>query len=312
VDRDGSGGWALPGAIAGAPAWQVASGLVLLALLVRVGAERLGHELEGFVVTFDDISALVVAQRTAAWADVARRIAHEIKNPLTPIQLSAERLRRKYLKQLGPEDGEVLDRATNTIVQQVDAMKQMVNAFSEYARAPDMDIASMDLDKLAHEVVDLYRGQKSNIRIELMTDKQLPLIEADLGRIGQILHNLLRNAIEALESSDDGLIEVTIENAQFNGVDVVELTVVDNGPGFQSGSVSQIFDPYVTTKPKGTGLGLAVVKKLVEEHAGIIDADNREEGGAVMRIRLPIDEAAREAMIAMSPGRAEIHREKRA
>jgi nitrogen fixation/metabolism regulation signal transduction histidine kinase len=264
----------------------------------------------GFVVVFDDITALLQAQRDAAWGEVARRLAHEIKNPLTPIQLSAERLRRKYLKTLSDDDAQVLDRATHTIVQQVEAMKEMVNAFSDYARAPDIDLHLFSIDKLVHEVVDLYRAQESGIEIILKTDSDLPEVEADVGRIRQILHNLIRNAIEALEHTTDGCIEVSVSAAEVLEVEVVEIVVADNGPGFHTGPVSQVFDPYVTTKPKGTGLGLAIVKKLVEEHAGTIQAENRKEGGAVIRIELPIDEAAREKMMTKLPGRAEIRRER--
>ena len=264
----------------------------------------------GFVVVFDDITALLQAQRDAAWGEVARRLAHEIKNPLTPIQLSAERLRRKYLKTLSDDDAQVLDRATHTIVQQVEAMKEMVNAFSDYARAPDIDLHLFSIDKLVHEVVDLYRAQESGIEIILKTDSDLPEVEADVGRIRQILHNLIRNAIEALEHTTDGCIEVSVSAAEVLEVEVVEIVVADNGPGFHTGPVSQVFDPYVTTKPKGTGLGLAIVKKLVEEHAGTIQAENRKEGGAVIRIELPIDEAAREIMMTKLPGRAEIRRER--
>jgi len=264
----------------------------------------------GFVVVFDDITALLQAQRDAAWGEVARRLAHEIKNPLTPIQLSAERLRRKYLHTLDPGEADVLDRATHTIVQQVEAMKEMVNAFSDYARAPDMDMERFDLDVLVHEVVDLYRAQESDVNIVLKTDSDLPELEADAGRIRQILHNLIRNAIEALEGSTNGLIEVTVGRTEVLETEAVEIVVADNGPGFHTGSVSEVFDPYVTTKPKGTGLGLAIVKKLVEEHAGTIDAENREDGGAIIRITLPVDEAAREAMIAMMPGRVEQRRER--
>jgi len=267
------------------------------------------HE-TGFVVVFDDITALLQAQRDAAWGEVARRLAHEIKNPLTPIQLSAERLRRKYLHTMDEDEAQVLDRATHTIVQQVEAMKEMVNAFSDYARAPDMDIDRFDLDQLAQEVVDLYRSQESNIRIVLKSGSKLPELEADAGRIRQILHNLLRNSAEALENTDEGLIEVTIGSTEIREIEFIEIVVADNGPGFQTGSVSQVFDPYVTTKPKGTGLGLAIVKKLVEEHAGTIEAENREDGGAIIRIKLPVDDSAREAIFAMLPGRTEQRRER--
>lgn len=267
----------------------------------------------GFVIVFDDITALLQAQRDAAWGEVARRLAHEIKNPLTPIQLSAERLRRKYLHTMSREEAQILDRATHTIVQQVEAMKEMVNAFSDYARAPDMDIAPFSLEKLAHEVVDLYRAQESGIEIKVHTEPDLPTVAADIGRIRQILHNLIRNSIEALESSRDGRIDVSARGARFQGIDMVEVVVEDNGPGFQSGAIGQIFDPYVTTKPRGTGLGLAIVKKLVEEHAGTIEAENREprgKSGAIIRIRLPVNESAREAMIAMLPRRTEKRRER--
>ena len=267
------------------------------------------HE-PGFVIVFDDITGLLQAQRDAAWGEVARRLAHEIKNPLTPIQLSAERMRRKYLGELPNDDAQILDRATHTIVQQVEAMKEMVNAFSEYARAPDIDISRFSIDELVHEVVDLYRAQERQVNIVLTIDSSLPDIEADVGRMRQILHNLLRNAIEALENSDDGRIDVIVHAADYQDVAMIEIVVEDNGPGFQTGSLTQVFDPYVTTKPKGTGLGLAIVKKLVEEHAGTIDAENRDAGGATIRIRLPVDEAAREAMFAVLPGRAEKRRER--
>ncbi len=262
----------------------------------------------GYVIVFDDITALLQAQRDAAWGEVARRLAHEIKNPLTPIQLSAERLRRKYLDSMDEEEAQVLDRATHTIVQQVEAMKEMVNAFSDYARAPDMDIGSFDLDKLAHEIVDLYRAQESDVELILVSDPTMPLVEGDMGRVRQILHNLIRNAVEALEGMQDGRIDVQIGAAEIDDVQMVQIRVEDNGPGFKAGSVSQIFDPYVTTKPKGTGLGLAIVKKLVEEHVGSIRASNRSDGGAMISIRLPLNEAAREMIIARAPGRAEKRR----
>ncbi len=263
----------------------------------------------GYVIVFDDITALLQAQRDAAWGEVARRLAHEIKNPLTPIQLSAERMRRKYLDSMEHDEAQILDRATHTIVQQVEAMKEMVNAFSDYARAPDMDISRFDLDKLAGEVVDLYRAQESRVRIVLTSDPTMPPVEADKGRVRQMLHNLIRNAVEALENIDDGRIDVQIGAAEIDEVEIVQIRVEDNGPGFQSDKVDQIFDPYVTTKSKGTGLGLAIVKKLVEEHVGTIRAQNRSGGGALISIRLPLNEAARELMIAKAPGRIENRRE---
>jgi two-component system, NtrC family, nitrogen regulation sensor histidine kinase NtrY len=264
----------------------------------------------GYVIVFDDITALLQAQRDAAWGEVARRLAHEIKNPLTPIQLSAERMRHKYLDSMSEEDAQILDRATHTIVQQVEAMKEMVNAFSDYARAPDMDLGRFDLDKLVHEVVDLYRAKDSGVEIVVTSDPTIPLIDADIGRVRQILHNLARNAIEALENTKDGRIDVHVSTAEIEGVEMALIKVEDNGPGFRTGSVSQVFDPYVTTKPKGTGLGLAIVKKLVEEHVGTIRAENRKDGGAMISIRLPLNEAAREAMIARAPRRSEKRRER--
>jgi nitrogen fixation/metabolism regulation signal transduction histidine kinase len=165
------------------------------------------------------------------------------------------------------------------------------------------------MDKLVHEVVDLYRAQESRVQIVLTSDPEMPRLDADVGRVRQILHNLIRNAIEALEHTEDARVDVHVSVAQINGVDFMRIQVEDNGPGFKSGAVDQVFDPYVTTKPKGTGLGLAIVKKLVEEHVGSIRAENRKEGGALVSIRLPLTEEARELMIAKSPGRTEQRRE---
>lgn len=263
----------------------------------------------GYVIVFDDITALLQAQRDSAWGEVARRLAHEIKNPLTPIQLSAERMRRKYLGAMNKEDAEILDRATHTIVQQVEAMKEMVNAFSDYARAPDMDVGQFSMDGLVSEVVDMYRAQASGVEIILTSDPSMPMIEADIGRVRQILHNLVRNSIEALENTENGQIDVHVSVAEIDYIDVMQIKVEDNGPGFDESSLTQVFDPYVTSKAKGTGLGLAIVKKLVEEHVGSIRAYNRSSGGAVISIRLPLTEAAREAIIAQAPARAEQRRE---
>jgi len=251
----------------------------------------------GFVIVFDDITALLQAQRDAAWGEVARRLAHEIKNPLTPIQLSAERIRRKLLGSMSEGEAQMLDRATHTIVQQVEAMKEMVNAFSEYARAPEMDVSRFDLNQLIAEVAELYRaGLREAGRIarpKLKLDPALTEIEADRGRLRQILHNLLANAIEALEGAKDPEIRVETRLVERPEGRLAEITVEDNGPGFRPDVIGQVFDPYVTTKPKGTGLGLAIVKKIVEEHGGRIEADNARTGGARVRIELPLTAGVR-------------------
>jgi nitrogen fixation/metabolism regulation signal transduction histidine kinase len=249
----------------------------------------------GVVLVFDDITTLLQAQRDAAWGEVARRLAHEIKNPLTPIQLSAERMRRKFLGQMNAQDAQILERATTTIVAQVDAMKQMVNAFSEYARAPDMHFSRFDLNQLITEVADLYRAQASSAELKLLLDLQLPSISADRMRIRQILNNLVTNSLEALEGRTDACIEIETHVAEEGPKHIasVAIVVTDNGPGFQRDLIGTVFDPYVTSKPKGTGLGLAIVKKIVEEHGGRIEADNRRSGGARVRILLPLGDSAR-------------------
>jgi nitrogen fixation/metabolism regulation signal transduction histidine kinase len=253
----------------------------------------------GFVIVFDDITALVQAQRDAAWGEVARRLAHEIKNPLTPIQLSAERIRRKLLGSMNEAEAQMLDRATHTIVQQVEAMKEMVNAFSEYARAPEMDVSRFDLNQLIGEVAELYRAQLRGGRPRLQFDPALTEIEADRGRMRQIIHNLLANAIEALEGSQDPQIRVETRLVERATGPLAEIVVEDNGPGFRPDVIGQVFDPYVTTKSKGTGLGLAIVKKIVEEHGGRIEADNARNGGARVRIELPLAATVRSG----GPGR---------
>ena len=248
----------------------------------------------GHVLVFDDITVMLQAQREAAWGEVARRLAHEIKNPLTPIRLSAERLRHKLLPSLTEEkDTQILERATETIVQQVEAMKEMVNAFSEYARAPRLEMSTVDLNRLVTEVAELYRAQDPQRRVHLGLDLDVGLghVVADAGRLRQLLHNLLKNSLEALESLEHGgEIKVRTQLRQRGGEDVAEITVEDNGPGFHREMIGQVFDPYVTTKAKGTGLGLAIVRKIVEEHGGHIEADNRAEGGARVCIELPLTE----------------------
>jgi PAS domain S-box-containing protein len=263
----------------------------------------------GVVLVFDDITALLQAQRDAAWGEVARRLAHEIKNPLTPIQLSAERMRRKFLGSMNAQDAQILERATHTIVAQVDAMKQMVNAFSEYARAPDMHFTRFDLNQLVTEVVDLYRVQDNAVELIVSLDSQLPEILADRVRIRQILNNLITNSFEALEGKMSGGIEILTQFAEDGGKPVASILVTDNGPGFQKDLIGTVFDPYVTSKPKGTGLGLAIVKKIVEEHGGRIEADNPRLGGARVRILLPLGESGR-SLGTREPRKGEQRRER--
>ena len=274
---------------------------VLMCACTPLGVE--GGE-RGYVIVFDDITALLQAQRDAAWGEVARRLAHEIKNPLTPIQLSAERMRRKLIAHMSPQDAQLLERSTDTIVQQVETMKQMVNAFSEYARAPDMNVTGFSLNELVAEVVELYRSPDSRAQIRLHLDPQLGIIEADRGRVRQILNNLLVNALEALDghdardqAADQPVVDISTRLQQpptaewAHGV----VTVCDNGPGFARELIGRVFDPYVTSKPRGTGLGLAIVKKIVEEHGGRIEAENRPEGGASVRVTLPLRDSTRAA-----------------
>jgi PAS domain S-box-containing protein len=263
----------------------------------------------GAVLVFDDITTLLQAQRDAAWGEVARRLAHEIKNPLTPIQLSAERMRRKFLGSMNAQDAQILERATHTIVAQVDAMKQMVNAFSEYARAPDMHFTRFDLNQLVTEVVDLYRVQDNSVDLVVSQDPQLPEIAADRVRIRQILNNLITNSFEALEGKMAGGIEILTQLTEDGGKPVASILVTDNGPGFQKDLIGTVFDPYVTSKPKGTGLGLAIVKKIVEEHGGRIEADNPRLGGARVRILLPLGESGR-SLGAREPRKGEQRRER--
>jgi PAS domain S-box-containing protein len=237
----------------------------------------------GHVLVFDDVTELVKAQRDAAWGEVARRLAHEIKNPLTPIQLSAERLRRKYLKQMAPADAEVLDRATHTIVQQVEAMKAMVNDFSDYAKPSKLQVKPVEVDRLLAEVKTLYEGGPQ--RVVLRADAAGLVIEADPVRLRQVLHNLIKNALESAGSS--GRIEVSSSTGTEEGSEFVEIAVTDSGPGFDPAVIGQVFEPYVTTKTKGTGLGLAIVKRIVSEHGGMIRAENPADGGGRVVFRLP-------------------------
>jgi nitrogen fixation/metabolism regulation signal transduction histidine kinase len=254
-------------------------------LLVRGTRLPTGGE-SGHVVVFDDITTLLQAQRDAAWGEVARRLAHEIKNPLTPIMLSAERLEHKLAAKLAEEDAEMLRRATHTIVGQVAAMKSMVDEFSEYARSPALNLAPLDLVKLVRDVLALYESHGFQIRMEPAEDS--PPVLGDATMLRQVLHNLLKNAQDALEGWKDARIRVKISPE--NGM--VRLDVCDNGPGFPPDLIARAFEPYVTSKRHGTGLGLAIVKKIVEEHKGYIRIENHPQGGTCVSLTLPTAKGA--------------------
>ncbi len=269
----------------------------------------------GFVVVFDDVTTMVQAQRDAAWGEVARRLAHEIKNPLTPIQLSAERLQHKLSAKLNTADATMLQRATDTIVNQVSAMKTMVNEFSEYARAPSANLTRLNINQLIRDVAALYEiardenARDENARDEMIdADKSalnqasdsvhikydlmpnMPDILGDATMLRQVLHNLMQNAQDALIPSDGSPAihhpEILVQTS-FNE-STIKLVVKDNGQGFPAAIISHAYEPYVTTKAHGTGLGLAIVKKMVDEHAGQIKIENNPAGGASVTIILPL------------------------
>jgi nitrogen fixation/metabolism regulation signal transduction histidine kinase len=251
--------------------------ILLRATRIPVGAGN------GFVVVFDDVTTMAQIQRDAAWAEVARRLAHEIKNPLTPIQLSAERLQHKLYSKLEASDAAMLKRSTETIVNQVDAMKSMVNEFSEYARTTAINLAGIDLNSLIRDVASLYG--EDNVKLELNLAPTLPNIAGDATMLRQVLHNLIQNAQDALV----GLANAKIELTTVLDEDKVKLSVDDNGLGFPIDLLTHAFEPYVTTKAHGTGLGLAIVKKMIEEHRGQIKIENKEAGGASVMILLPLE-----------------------
>ena len=259
--------------------------------LLLVRATRLPDTAgNGFVVVFDDITTMAQAQRDAAWGEVARRLAHEIKNPLTPIQLSAERLQHKLSAKLNADDANMLQRATDTIVNQVSAMKSMVNEFSEYARAPSAILTKVNLNRLIKDVSALYEGNAEaavQVKITYQLMPNMPDMKADATMLRQVLHNLMQNAQDALKQTPNPEILVQTsfdENA-------IKLSVKDNGLGFAPDLLAHAFEPYVTTKAHGTGLGLAIVKKMIEEHFGQIKIENNATGGACISIMLPIEKA---------------------
>ncbi len=253
---------------------------------VRLPSEE--ESQSGYVLVFDDVTTLLQAQRDSAWGEVARRLAHEIKNPLTPIQLSAERLRRKLLPNLAAEQSDLVDRATHTIVQQVESMKLMVNDFSDYARMPVMEPEPLNLNDLVSDTVELYKGDQQNVNITLELDSHALHIRGDSVRLRQVLHNLIKNAIEAMPKGQKCEVGITTFPFDYSNSKYAGIQIIDNGPGFPEDVLPHVFDPYMTTKQKGNGLGLAIVKKIVEEHNGAIRAENQHGGGAMINVRFPL------------------------
>lgn len=272
-----------------------------LILLARGTHLRVDGRDNGYMVVFDDITEVISANRSVAWGEVARRLAHEIKNPLTPIQLSAERLAMKLANKLEPADAQLLERATNTIVNQVSSLKHMVDDFREYARKPALTMVAVDFNALVDEVLALYGWNPDESqaldahqpwRLEVALAQGLPWVLGDPTQLRQVVHNLLANARDALaDVAQGGLIEVTTQltdagNLEGELTSAVRFTVSDNGPGFSTQVLQRAFEPYVTTKAQGTGLGLAIVRKIIDEHSGRIDLSNRRDGGARVSILL--------------------------
>lgn len=266
-----------------------------IVLLARGSRLPVGAD-SGFIVVFDDISDVITAQRSVAWGEVARRLAHEIKNPLTPIQLAAERMQMKLEDSLPPKEAELLRRSTSTIVNQVDAMKRMVDDFRDYARTPPATLEQLDLNALIGEILNLYLAEDGHDIIHASLAPNLPRVMGDATQLRQVIHNLIQNAQDALvERSLDAApprVDVSTEAIHYTGADglqgvAVRLAIVDNGPGFAPRILARAFEPYITTKARGTGLGLPMVKKIVDEHGGRIDVGNRPDGtGAAVSILL--------------------------
>jgi nitrogen fixation/metabolism regulation signal transduction histidine kinase len=274
-----------------------------IALLAR-GSRLPVESGTGYVVVFDDISEVISAQRSIAWGEVARRLAHEIKNPLTPIQLSAERMQMKLESKLAPADAAILNKSTTTIVNQVTAMKQMVDDFRDYAKTPPAVLSSLNLNALIAEILGLYINDDDRDIIETNLADDLPLVMGDATQLRQVIHNLLQNAQDAAmerlqtatapgqPAAPAPRIDVVTEQINYRSSDnqvraAVRLSISDNGPGFAPKILARAFEPYVTSKPRGTGLGLAMVKKIIDEHGGRVDIQNQSEAhGAKISILL--------------------------
>lgn len=266
--------------------------------ILRVRGTTLQSESNGRreqVIVVDDLTQMIQAQKDSAWSEMARRLAHEIKNPLTPIQLSAERLQRKLGGEVSAEKQDMLDRYTQTIVQQVEAMKKMVNAFTDYAHTPEQKPESLNFNQMLEAISVLYHDNHSDVSIELDLEEDLPAILGDGVRLRQLVHNLVKNSLETIE--ERGWIQLKTHCVREQGRQFVEFVVEDSGNGIADEVADNLFDPYVTTKTTGSGLGLAIVQKIVDEHGGIVWVENNDSGGARFNVRLPILSPVNDAVI---------------
>ena len=249
------------------------------------------NEQHSKVIVIDDITTFIQGQRYATWSEMARRLAHEIKNPLTPIQLATERLRQKYSHELGAQDTTTFDRLTNTIIQQVETMKDMVNSFSNFSRTPELNLQNTDINELLQEVLDLYANLNQDVAITTDLLPDLPTVVADESRLRQIFNNLIKNAYDACDKSEKSEIHISTNCVTEFGHKFAEIKISDSGSGISGDIMDRMFEPYATTKTKGTGLGLAIVRKIVEEHKGTVKIVNNADLGATAIVRIPVTEA---------------------
>jgi two-component system nitrogen regulation sensor histidine kinase NtrY len=265
---------------------------VVRTLLVAIAVERLKGRVIGYVVTFDDVSELLDAQWKGAWADVARRIAHEIRNPLTPIQLSAERLKRKYMDEI-TSDRETFEICTDTIIRRVDDIGRMIEEFSNFARMPAPVLRLENLSELVRQAMFLQRNANPHIEFVAVMPEEPVFANCDGRQLAQVVTNLLQNATEALErgrGAGNGEARVIMRLANTGDATIIEIE--DNGPGLPEEGRDKLTEPYVTSHRTGTGLGLAIVRKIMEDHGGALVLGDAEGGGARIRAELPRDEAA--------------------
>ncbi|MGH1428282.1 MAG: ATP-binding protein [Arenicella sp.] len=251
---------------------------------------QLPHQQKSTIVVFDDVTNLIHAQKEAAWGEVARRLAHEIKNPLTPIQLSAERIKNKFFDQVKPADQAILEKTTRTIVQQVETLKNMVTAFSDYAQAINIEQKPVNVNLLLEDITELHVDSLHNCQFELLLDKNLPNIQSDADALRQVFNNLMLNAIQAMQDQEKSALTITSEYLSESSGQFLCIKIIDTGPGIKPELRETLFEPYISSKKKGSGLGLAIVKRLTENLGGVVWAEENPPQGTQFIVRIPVDE----------------------